>query len=77
MMSLRDLLTKQPSGVFPNAIKICLIPNPFGDCILEVEIDWDFDIRTSIDALLPDLQAGTPAADSFSGYQGGPRRCQF
>jgi len=76
-MSLRNLLTTQPSGVFPNAIKICLIPNPFGDCILEVEIDWDFDIRTSIDALLPDLQAGTPAADSFSGYQGGPRRCQF
>jgi len=70
--SLRDLLRKQPSSIFLNAIKICLGPNPFGGCLVKVEIDLNFDIRTSIDALLPDWQAGTPAADSFSGEQGRP-----
>jgi hypothetical protein len=71
-MFLCDLLTQQPRGVFPNAIKICLVPNPFGSCLVEIEIDLDFEVRTSIDALLPDLQAGTPAADSCSGTQRGP-----
>jgi len=58
-MSLHDLLTKQPSGEYRVEI-------------LGVESDVGFEIRTSIDALVPDLQAGTPAADSFSGDQGGP-----
>jgi Ca2+-binding RTX toxin-like protein len=55
-MSLRDLLTTQPSG----EIEIDLAPDP------------NFEVKTSIDALLPDLQVGTPAGDSFSGDQGGP-----
>ena len=57
-MSLRDLLTTRPSGKYQIEI-------------LEIETNLDFEIKISIDALLPDLQAGTPAADSFSGDQGG------
>jgi hypothetical protein len=55
-MSLRDLLTTRPSG----EIDIDLAPDP------------NFEVTTSMDALLPDLQVGTPAADSFSGDQGEP-----
>jgi Ca2+-binding RTX toxin-like protein len=54
-MSLRDLLTTRPSG----EIEIDFLPDP------------NFEVTTTIDALLPDLQVGTPAADSFSGDQRG------
>jgi hypothetical protein len=50
-MSLRDLLTTRPSGEYRVEI-------------LGIDTDVDFEITTSIDALLPDLQASTPNADS-------------
>jgi hypothetical protein len=59
VISLRDLLTKRPSGEYRVEI-------------LGIHTDLDFEITTNIDALLPDLQTSTPNADSFSRYQKRP-----
>jgi Ca2+-binding RTX toxin-like protein len=64
-MSLRELLTTQPTGVFPDALPN---PNPFDDD----DIDLDFTLETTIDELFPDLFVGTLGADSIFGNNGGP-----
>jgi len=72
-MSLRELLTTQPTG----ELSVGILPDigigiDFLDDLIDDIDDVDFTLKTTIDELVPDLFVGTLGADSIFGNNGGP-----